>query len=203
MSTIPESDLDCFPLLADLSDKARQAFLSQLEPVTFPADTTVCREGEPGDAFYLVVSGCIRIERKRTQGGQAEVHRITKGDYAGLTSLFADRPRSATLTTLEATRCLTIGREPLLALVEQYPEISKSLLGFLARRFRLARSILADHRPDSTDTRTAVAIFDSKVYDRDSFGLHLTSASACTSSKPVYSAARPAWHAAFQWCACL
>ncbi|TVR40239.1 MAG: 2-hydroxyacid dehydrogenase [Planctomycetota bacterium] len=62
-----------------------------------------------------------------------------------------------------------IERDALLALVDEHAELGKGLLSFLSRRFRLARSILADHSPDSSDKRAAIAVFDAKSYDRSSF----------------------------------
>ncbi len=53
----------------------------------------VVAEGEPGEHFYVVLSGLLRA----TQAGRGERSVLRPGDYFGEVSLLADMPRTATV----------------------------------------------------------------------------------------------------------
>src|SRR5690606_3044089 len=50
----------------------------------------IIREGTPGDAFYVIVSGTASVRR----GGE-EIKRYQAGDYFGETALILRQPRNA------------------------------------------------------------------------------------------------------------
>ena len=70
----------------------------------FPPGTTIIREGDPGDAAYMIVSGSCRAYR--TTGGRQETLAVMKpGDVFGEMALLLDEPRAA---TVEAADCVTV-----------------------------------------------------------------------------------------------
>ena len=84
---------------------------------------TILREGEEGDAMYVVLSG--RVGLSKVGERVAEFH---AGSHFGEVSLVERAPRSATATVLEDARLLRLKREHLYALVQREPELAVKLL---------------------------------------------------------------------------
>ena len=65
---------------------------------------TIFSEGEPGDKFYLIVEGAVRISRFVPGMGEEALAVLRPGNYFGEMSLIDDAPRSATAMCHEKCR---------------------------------------------------------------------------------------------------
>ncbi|HXX69807.1 MAG TPA: protein kinase [Polyangiaceae bacterium] len=75
----------------------------------FPAGALIVREGEPGDAAYMIVSG--RCRAYRTVGGEQETLAVMgAGDVFGEMALLLDEPRAATVEAEEPVTVLVLGK---------------------------------------------------------------------------------------------
>ena len=84
---------------------------------------TVFKEGEAGDALFLVVEGGVEVHK--------ETHHLTTvgpGGHFGEVAFMDGRPRSATVTTTDATTLLSIRRDDFRALARTDPVIASKLL---------------------------------------------------------------------------
>jgi putative peptide zinc metalloprotease protein len=61
--------------------------------------TTIIREGEPGDAFYVVAAGQLAVVRDG-----ARIATLGPGEYVGETALLTEQPRTATVRTVTPAR---------------------------------------------------------------------------------------------------
>ncbi len=71
-----------------------------------PRGREVVRQGEPGDTFYVVKSGELEV----AIDGLA-VNTLTAGSYFGERALLNAAPRSATVTAVQPSRLLALGRQ--------------------------------------------------------------------------------------------
>jgi len=76
------------------------------------AGTTLIREGDVGDAYYVVSSGAAEVRR-----ADAVLARLGRHEGAGETALLTDAPRNATVVTVEPSVVLVVDREPFLLAV--------------------------------------------------------------------------------------
>ena len=97
----------------------------------------VIRQGDVGDAFYVVESGRLAV----TVDGALREHTLGAADGFGEIALLHDVPRTATITALEPTRMLRVERDDFLAAItgspdgrvvadrvaEAYPELERDL----------------------------------------------------------------------------
>jgi CRP-like cAMP-binding protein len=95
------------PMCRGLSPEEVGALLGIADQVSAPAGTNLFREGDPGDAVYVILSGQVEIT-KAGRGAPHTLARLSDGAILGEMSLIAgDAPRSATarvLTPLQAVR---------------------------------------------------------------------------------------------------
>jgi MFS family permease len=109
----PELELlERVPPFAPLPGPALERLASQLETVTVPAGTEIVRQGEPGDRFYIVDSGELRVE---VDGVPASM--LGPGDFFGEIALLRNVPRTATVVAETDASLKALGREDFLAAV--------------------------------------------------------------------------------------
>jgi CRP-like cAMP-binding protein len=79
----------------------------------YRSSATVFNEGEPGDKFYLVIEGAVRISRMVPGMGEEALAVLRPGAYFGEMSLIDDAPRSATAMCHERCRLFVVHRRDL------------------------------------------------------------------------------------------
>jgi CRP-like cAMP-binding protein len=70
-------------------------------------------EGSPGDKFYLIIEGAVRISRMVPGMGEENLAVLRPGNYFGEMSLIDDAPRSATAVCHEKCRLFVVNRRDL------------------------------------------------------------------------------------------
>ena len=104
-----ESFLEEVTLLSTLTPYERSKIADALETQKFPAGSTIIREGDPGEAFYLLESGSAEVYKRAS--GDKPIHRYTKGDYFGELALLDDKPRAASVVSTEEVKVATLGKD--------------------------------------------------------------------------------------------
>jgi cAMP-dependent protein kinase regulator len=103
-----EGFLSEVPLLSTLDDSERAKIADALETQKFPAGTTIIKEGDKGEAFYLLESG----EAEAYKIGSSEpVKSYTKGDYFGELALLNDAPRAASVVSKTEVKVARLGKD--------------------------------------------------------------------------------------------
>ncbi len=121
---------------AGLLNEELQALEHTAKMRRFKAGETIFRAGDPGDGFYLVESGRVIISAAIGSNDSRPLATITDGEFFGEMALLDDAPRSATATAEVETRTYCIGREELLALLEQRPRLALNLIREFSHRVR-------------------------------------------------------------------
>jgi MFS family permease len=104
--------LAAVPMFKPLSTATVDGLAWKLVRVPVPAGDVVLREGGESDRFYIIESGLVEV----TQGG-AVLRREGPGEFFGEIGLLRDVPRTATVTAVEDTVLLELGRDEFLAAV--------------------------------------------------------------------------------------
>jgi serine/threonine-protein kinase len=80
--------------------------------VTFRAGQVIIREGEPGDAAYVIVEGrCLAYRRESER--DVELRMMHAGDVFGEMAVFSRKPRSASVRAVDDTVVLKVREEEL------------------------------------------------------------------------------------------
>jgi ATP-binding cassette subfamily B protein len=137
-ATVEAARLRALPLLSALDEGLLAAIGRRFVPERYPAERLVVHEGDPGDKFYLIVRGAVRVTTTAATGGEQELAVLHDGDHFGEIALLQDVPRTATIWTRLPSLFLTLSRAQLLRLMESAPQLRTVLDQEIARR--LARS---------------------------------------------------------------
>ena len=130
MNTLEEVfTLRMVDLFSRLSPEELQSIANIAERRSLDADTPVFREGEPGDAFYVVLKGELSVTRSGNK-----VATLRAGECFGEMALLDRGLRAASVTTSSACELSRIGDEDFRDLLESYPGIAMAMLAILARR---------------------------------------------------------------------
>jgi CRP/FNR family transcriptional regulator, cyclic AMP receptor protein len=123
--------LAAVPLFEGLSRRHLKRLAGVADVGDFMAEHTIVREGEPGDAFYVVLAGQAKV----TSNGKL-VNRVLPGDYFGEISLLDGDVRTATVTTETPMSLLILQRQRFMKLLREEPDMAMNLLSGLARQVR-------------------------------------------------------------------
>jgi CRP-like cAMP-binding protein len=112
------------PLLSGLDRKHLEKLARDFTERTFPAGSTVVREGdEHGIGFFVVANG----EGVVTVGGK-QVATVSRGSYFGEVALISDRVRTATVTATTDLTCLVMTVWDFRAFVQGDAEVAWKML---------------------------------------------------------------------------
>ena len=122
--------------------KLGRAQLAEILPlmlmIRYAKSAVICREGEEGDAMYLIYTGSVVILKA---GWMDPVARLKDGDFFGEMALLLGEPRSATVATEEETEVFCLASLDFQRIVDKTPEMTSTLRKLAeARRQELARS---------------------------------------------------------------
>ena len=119
------------PFFAGMTDRSFEAIAAVASDVGFAAGDDLVRQGDAGEAFYIIVSGTARAVRDGVT-----LRDLGPGDFLGEIALVDGSPRTATVTALEPIEALTVTRDAFLALLERLPVFRLEILNALTQRIR-------------------------------------------------------------------
>jgi cAMP-dependent protein kinase regulator len=102
-----EGFLEEVPLLSSLTPYERSKIADALETKKYPPGTTIIREGDVGESFYILETGEAEVYKR---GLDQPVKRYGKGDYFGELALLNDAPRAASVVSATEVKVATLGK---------------------------------------------------------------------------------------------
>lgn len=122
------------PLFREIPAEEIAALLPIAEEVSFAEGEVILRQGEAGDALFLIVEGRVAV----SIDGVPRAETLGPRDVVGELAILTGDPRAATCTAATEVLALRIGREPFWELLRTRPEVSigviKIVLGYLKKR---------------------------------------------------------------------
>jgi len=106
-----ETFLENVPILQYMTKYERFTVADALEPVFFTDGEEIIRQGDPGEKFYIIVEGEVKVLQTQGTEGQVEVSRLHPSHYFGEIALLTNRPRAATVVAVGATKCAQLDRD--------------------------------------------------------------------------------------------
>jgi CRP/FNR family transcriptional regulator, cyclic AMP receptor protein len=117
------------PLFSDLSRKELGQLARLTDDVEVPAGRVLCKEGDHGREFFVLVEGKVDVAR-----GGIRVASLGAGDFVGEISLVEPTPRTATVTATTPLRMFVLTPKDFQQMLEENPTVERKVLRALARR---------------------------------------------------------------------
>ena len=108
---------------------------------SFAAGETVFRQGDAGDAFYIVYKGSVEVRLKRLVFLSKTVAKLTEGEFFGEIALVSSEPRTATIVAAEPALLFTLISEDFQFVLRENPAATREMRRIAAsRKFDSAHS---------------------------------------------------------------
>ncbi len=121
------------PLFANVEPTRLKLLCFASERVRFEAGQTVLREGEAGDAAYVLLEGSADVFID-TEGCPIRVATAYADEIIGEIAILCDTPRTGTVVAVTPLDTLRIGKDQFLRLIEEFPEVAIEVMRELAGR---------------------------------------------------------------------
>src|SRR5262245_58536591 len=108
------------PLLSVLDPAELERLAGLAIELDYADGEALMRQGEPGDRFFLIVSGGVTVERN----GRA-IARRGPGDHLGEISLLDGRPRTATVVADGPVQVIVLDRRDFDRLLAEQPAVAR------------------------------------------------------------------------------
>ena len=117
------------PLFEGLSRKELVLLARATEDLAVPAGEVLCRAGETGQEFFVIVEGQTDVTSKGKR-----VATRGDGDFVGEIALLEDTKRTATVTAKTPLPLFVLTRQDFRQLVNENRSIERKVMQALARR---------------------------------------------------------------------
>ena len=130
--------LKAVPFFTSLSDRELDVVRAVASEKAYPKNAVVLTEGEMGDSLYMIQTGKVKVFIGDEDGREIILKILNPGDFFGEMSMIDKQPRSASVTTIEASTFLVLTHAMFERCVEQAPRIGNMVMQILAQRVREA-----------------------------------------------------------------
>lgn len=113
----------------------------------------VVRQGETGDALFVIQEGKARVTIER-DGKEILLRELGPGDIIGEMALFDREVRSATVRALGPARILTVDRDGLLRRIQEDPSLAFHIMRTMAHRVRQLTSEVSRLKAEERSTES-------------------------------------------------
>jgi len=117
------------PLFEGLSRKELVQLARLSDDVEVPAGKVLCKEGDIGREFFVLVEGKVDVTSKGRR-----VAALGAGDFVGEISLLEQTRRTATVTATSPLRFFVLTSKDFRQMIADNPSVERKVLQALARR---------------------------------------------------------------------
>lgn len=101
---------------------------------SYQAGERVFKQGEPGDAFYIVYKGNVEVRLKHLVFFSKAVASLNEGNFFGETALISAEPRNATVVCSEPTLLFTLLAADFKFILDENPAAAAEMQSIATQR---------------------------------------------------------------------
>ena len=124
------------PLFANVDDEFLAKLSASASLITRPKNIIVIYEGDLSDSFHIIRSGKVKVYVSDADGNEVILNYLNAGEYFGELSFLDQKPRSASIITVEPCQILSLPRPVFMQHLQMHPEAMLTLLQVLTNKLR-------------------------------------------------------------------
>ena len=131
------------PLFSKLEGSKLKLLAFTSERLTYDAGQLLCKQGDMGDAAYILVDGeaAVLVD---SPAGEIRVASLGRNDFVGEIAILCDVPRTATVKAESKVVALRISKDLFFRLVEEFPQMAVEIMRELAHRLEATTAQLRE-----------------------------------------------------------
>jgi uncharacterized membrane protein len=130
------------PLFALLDDEELAVLAEQVDLAQFAPRQRIYRINDPGDRAYVMITGSVQVTTIDEDHQDVVVDEPRRGEFFGFASMLDETPHQTNAIALEATTCVRVDRNDILALIQKKPHAGMDMLTVLGRHFHAAQQLV-------------------------------------------------------------
>ncbi|KAG3169425.1 hypothetical protein PI126_g2823 [Phytophthora idaei] len=147
------------PLLSSLTDDELDILAHALNVVAFEDKSTIIKEGDAADIFYMISDGKVSVRKSGF-----EIMQLRSGEFFGERALLANEPRAADCVAIGRVECLTLQRAAFEQLLGKFDHIMQREM---QRQQLVQQSVLGGRTDVRKGTATPTAPPAKKILYKD------------------------------------
>ena len=88
---------------------------------------SVIRQGEPGNALYIIIAGQAKVTLTNKLGMELEVMTILRGEFFGEMALFSGEPSPVSIVAVDDLQVLVIYSDAVNTMIERQPSLGREI----------------------------------------------------------------------------
>ena len=133
------------PLFSGVAPAKLKLLAFTSDRVSFDAGQTLFKQGDPGDAAYVVLAGSADV-LVNSQSGEIKVATLEPNSIVGEIAILCDVARTATVRANSPLETLRIRKDHFLKLLAEFPEMAVEIMRVLADRLSHTTAELSEAR---------------------------------------------------------
>ncbi|MFZ5709647.1 MAG: cyclic nucleotide-binding domain-containing protein [Pseudomonadota bacterium] len=133
------------PLFARVDPSRLKLLAFASDRVTYCKGDVLFRQGDPGDAAYVILEGRAEVLTE-SAGGPLKVAEVERNAIVGEIAILCDVSRTATVQAATPLEALRIRKDVFLKMLTDFPDITIEVMRELAQRLSQTTTELAEAR---------------------------------------------------------
>ena len=104
--------------------------------------TIIFRQGDPGDKFYIIRSGKVRVFNRGSDGFETDISVLRAGESFGQMSLLTGQTTSANVEAMEETHLIVLSKEQFESVLKDFPDVSLTFMKQMSRWLMRANRVI-------------------------------------------------------------
>jgi CRP/FNR family cyclic AMP-dependent transcriptional regulator len=117
------------PLFSNLDESLHKEIIQHIVLMYYPANYTIFKENDEGDALYIIKKGTIQIYHEPKEEGDLpkNIAEINKGGFFGEMALVSDQPRNASAKTMVESEVFILSKDDFKKLLDSNPTLAAQI----------------------------------------------------------------------------
>jgi CRP-like cAMP-binding protein/anti-sigma regulatory factor (Ser/Thr protein kinase) len=124
------------PFFQNLPFETLKSLVDSGSVVNYEANHSLFREGDPGDALYLILTGEVSIVARNDQGQEIPLATLQAGEFFGELALAEGGVRTASAITLEPCQLFALNRSAFFNQMAASPELLSQVISAISQKIR-------------------------------------------------------------------